>query len=173
MTEVHCKFNLQDKITRTTTDNGSNFVKAFVQFAETPASLPALDVPPENPEQEAPALSQFVEENEEPNFHEVHNVILRPSTLPLHMRCAAHTFNLVATKDADNAMKDMYFESASNSAMTKTRKLWNAQSRSTVNADVIFEELKRRLVVPNATRWNSIYDSIVVLNKIISDEKNK
>jgi hypothetical protein len=89
------------------------------------------------------------------------------------MRCAAHTLNLVATSDADKALEDDTFQTAANSAMKKAHQLWNAQSRSVGNDDLILEELKRRLVVPNATRWNSIYDAIVVLNSIIGDEKTR
>jgi hypothetical protein len=41
ITDVHCKFGNQEKVTRTTTDNGSNFVKSFVQFASQTESLPS------------------------------------------------------------------------------------------------------------------------------------
>jgi hypothetical protein len=40
-----------------------------------------------------------------------------------------------------------------------------------VAADVIVDELKRRLVVPNSTRWNSTYDSVVVLNKLLDTDR--
>jgi hypothetical protein len=182
MTDIHCKFGIQDKITRTTTDNGSNYVKAFVQFGETPAALPALDVPvvEEDPDVqlEGPVLSQFAEETEDPVYFDVENCLVMDVTvhaykLPAHMRCSSHTLNLVSSRDADKAMSDEAFATIANAAMTKARKLWNAQSRSSVQADVIQEELKRRLVVPNATRWNSIFDSIVVLNSILSDEKTR
>ena len=41
----------------------------------------------------------------------------------------------------------------------------------TVAADLILNEMKRRLVVPSSTRWNSTYDSIVILNELL--QKNR
>ena len=79
------------------------------------------------------------------------------------MRCAAHTFNLIATKDAEKALQDTKFRSVSRRAMGKAQALWNSQNRSTNNADIIKAELKKRLVVPNATRWNSTYDAVAAL----------
>jgi hypothetical protein len=38
-------------------------------------------------------------------------------------------------------------------------------------ADSIQDELKRRLVVPNNTRWNSTYESIVVLNDLLHNKR--
>ncbi len=73
--------------------------------------------------------------------------------LPVHMRCAAHILNLKATADANKALEDSVFKYACKRAMAKAQALWNAPSRSTQFADIIQEELKRRLVVPNITRW--------------------
>ncbi len=41
VTGIHTEFQLQDKVIRTTTDNVSNFVKAFQQFSTEAAVLPA------------------------------------------------------------------------------------------------------------------------------------
>ncbi|KAG5890541.1 hypothetical protein JTB14_028292 [Gonioctena quinquepunctata] len=57
------------------------------------------------------------------------------------MRCAAHTFNLVASKDADAALQITVFKTPYRSALAKARTLWNQQSRSTVAADSIHAEL--------------------------------
>ncbi|CAI9738958.1 XP_042229523.1uncharacterized protein LOC121871369 [Octopus vulgaris] len=82
--------------------------------------------------------------------------------LPVHMKCAAHTVNLVASMDADNALDSTSYKSAYGK---------NLLSRSTVMADSILDALKRRLVVPNSTRWNSTYDSVVEVNNLL--EKNR
>jgi len=58
-----------------------------------------------------------------------------------------------------------------NAIMPQAQALWNLQSRSTVAADTIVDEFKRRLVVPNSTRWNSTYDSVVVLNKLLETDR--
>ncbi|CAI9730779.1 XP_042229523.1uncharacterized protein LOC121871369 [Octopus vulgaris] len=55
--------------------------------------------------------------------------------------------------------------------MSKAQQVWNLKSRSMVAADSILDALKRRLVVPNSTRWNSAYDTVVVLNNLL--EKNR
>ncbi|CAI9715516.1 Hypothetical predicted protein [Octopus vulgaris] len=91
--------------------------------------------------------------------------------LPVHMKCTAHTFKLVASLDADKALDSASFKSAYRKVMPKAQQLWNLQSRSTVEADSILDALKRKLVVPNSTRWNSTYDSVIALNKLL--EKNR
>ena len=54
------------------------------------------------------------------------------------MRCAAHTFNLVATTDAAKAIKPKStLRSAYRRAMGKAQGLWNLQGRSTLAADAI------------------------------------
>ncbi len=62
ITDVHSKFKLTEKLTRTTTDNGLNFVKAFVQFSIEVDILPNLPPPVLDPEfEDAPELQQLVE----------------------------------------------------------------------------------------------------------------
>jgi hypothetical protein len=87
------------------------------------------------------------------------------------MRCAAHSFNLVATVDSEKALEDISFKSMSRKAMAKAQALWNLQSRSAVAADVIVEGVGRRLVIPNATRWNSTYDAVKVLNELLASKR--
>ena len=90
--------------------------------------------------------------------------------LPAHMRCAAHTLNLVATADADQALKNPLFEKRYVSAMSKCRALWNKQNQSVHAAEVIKKAFGRKFVTPNQTRWNSVYDSVQCLLDIIKDD---
>lgn len=185
MTTVHSKFGLQDKVRRTTTDNASNFIKAFVQFSSKPDLLPTVaeDLDAERDPSDAalleePALGQFVEETVRDVVVPVEDILEQADSddvhlLPTHMRCAAHTFNLVATTDADKALLDDVFEGASTSAVKKARQLWNAQSRSTLSADIIKEELNKRLRVPNVTRWNSMYDAVLDLNSYLDEPSSR
>lgn len=174
---------------RTTTDNGSNFVKAFVQFGtETDIlpSIPSHDMDSEADDAVSALLNQS-SEDEELEYVSVENLLSVSdqcyrsvdndsisqnfNTLPVHMRCAAHTFNLVASKDADAALETALFKIPYRNAMAKARALWHLQSRSTVAADNIHSELGRRLVTPNTTRWNSTYDAVVALNAILEMQR--
>ena len=181
ISSVHCKFNLlQDKVTRTTTDNAKNFAKAFIQFSNAADVLPDIVEPivdedlivdaEEDASGEENCLEYIsIESVVEDSFE---NITADDTyELPVHTRCAAHTFNLVATVDADNALDDGLFKSMYRKAMAKAQALWNHQNRSTVAADLILNEMKRRLVVPSSTRWNSTYDSIVILNELL--QKNR
>ena len=151
ISDIHCRFNIQDKVRRTTTDNASNFVKAFVHYGNVSAELPE-----EGPE--AVEVDEVLHNDGATSF------------LPAHMRCAAHTFNLIACKDSEEALKDAKFRSVSRRAMGKAQALWNAQNRSTNHADIIKAELKKRLVVPSATRWNSTYDAVSMLTSFFTTQ---
>jgi hypothetical protein len=150
-------------------------VKALVQFGSREQFLPVVALDPVVTEEDGQLLEddQLVRFDDEPEpevFLAVEDILEgeeNVSILPKHMRCAAHTLNLVATTDADKAHADEKFREASTSAMKKARQLWNAQSRSIVHADAIKDELKKRLVVPNATRWNSIFDAVKNLNEFL------
>ncbi|KAB0795331.1 hypothetical protein PPYR_12170 [Photinus pyralis] len=203
MINTHYEFHIDKKVTRTTTDNGSNFVKAFVQFgSEIPAdtlslnSLPLSDIDDiipshdmdSNLDNPVSALLAETAEEQELEYISLENVLVMSennnyndndddvtlenfNNLPVHMRCAAHTFNLVASKDADAALQNSVFKGPYRIAMAKSRALWNLQSRSTVAADCINTELGRRLVLPNTTRWNSTFDAVVVLNAILEAKR--
>lgn len=195
MQSVHAEFDLQDKLTRTTTDNGSNFVKAFEEFADIADILPAIpeleleeeaDDETEDEVQEVQLadipynivelIGSPEEEAVEVEHLEVEEILAEDSTgtnttLPTHMRCAAHTYNLVATKDAEAAiMNDPVFKAICRKVMGKAKALWNLQNRSTVVADKIVDLVGRRLLVPNETRWNATYYAVVVLNRLLQEK---
>lgn len=58
--------------------------------------------------------------------------------LPPHQRCAAHTLNLVASKDSEKALEDPAFKTASRSFFAKAQAMWNKQSRTHVASGTYF-----------------------------------
>ena len=172
LSEIHCKFGIADKVRRTTTDNAANFVKAFVQFGDPVQEMPGDDRPAGaedgDPDDLVDLLRDPDDAEAQPEAVSVEEVLSDAderavNLLPAHARCAAHTFNLIATKDAEKALEDSRFRTVSRRALGKAQALWNAQNRSTNHADVIKAEVKKRLIVPNQTRWNSTFDAVAAL----------
>lgn len=88
------------------------------------------------------------------------------------MRCAAHTMNLVATKDTKDIIKDdKKFSKVYNTAMNKARKLWFKQGKSPLSADKIEKHFTKRFKTPVKTRWNTWYDSVKTLLEILDSLK--
>ena len=174
---IHYKFHLQDKITRTTTDNGRNFVKAFVQFGTEADLVPNCDENLDGSDVDEWMEEAFEEEEPENSIEFIslestmENNKNSGYNLPTHMRCAAHTFNLIASVDVNKALGNSNFKGLHRKVTAKAQALWNQQNRSSISADLIEEEFKRRLVVPSATRWNSLYDSLVVLKDILERDR--
>lgn len=106
--------------------------------------------------------------------------------LPNNIRCASHTFNLLATTDFEKAVSvSPQFRKSHHCAMGKTKNLWNKLSRSSksadeaadilgklLNSDRTFQipfkyfnsnRLGRQLPTPGETRCNAIFDSLLVL----------
>src|SRR5215469_18195272 len=125
---------------RTTTDNARNFVKAFGTFGTESGTLPGLevtqDVQDSDPEDSAETALLTEVDEFEAQFVSITDSLVVPVSesgaiasnnlnLPIQMRCAAHTFNLVASKDADNALQNPIFKGTYRAAMAKARAIWN------------------------------------------------
>ena len=95
-----CKHSLTGKVHATTiTDNGSNFVKAFAVYSD---SFDSVATPQEDPEEEREddaAFELLTFDFEETNIDD--DLTQVQYELPPYYRCAAHTLNLIASKDAD------------------------------------------------------------------------
>ena len=83
--------------------------------------------------------------------------------LPTHIRCFAHTLNLVASSDSSNALKNEHYKKAFGTAMDKCKKTWNLLSKSSQASETAHEYLGVHLKHPTKTRWNSLYDSLISL----------
>lgn len=150
------KFRIQHKTSGTTTDNGSNFVKAFKVFG---VKL----------QEEVDDTVSGVDESD-PEFVEIFDLLASNDnlSLPPHFRCASHTLNLVAGTDSEEALKDPKYRKLFEEVFSKCKCLWNKQSRSTLAADTIKEHLGVYLKTPNATRWNSTFDAMEQIQTFLS-----
>uniref|UniRef100_A0A3Q2GKC2 BED-type domain-containing protein n=1 Tax=Cyprinodon variegatus TaxID=28743 RepID=A0A3Q2GKC2_CYPVA len=161
---VHREFNIKDKLTLTTTDNSSNFIKAFSIFTEVQKSIQEYRAEEEEEEDDE-------DEEDQPVFINLTEILAETQedySLPPHQRCACHSLNLVATRDIEHALtQSETFKRLSRSTLAKCQALWNKQHRSTQASDTIQEKLGCQLIVPILTRWNSTYHAMERLNTCI------
>lgn len=78
--------------------------------------------------------------------------------LPDHMKCSAHTLNLIATSDIAKITDRSYLQ-ISKVTFEKLFKFWNLISRSTAASDTVSDKCDCKFPVPVITRWNSMYDA--------------
>uniref|UniRef100_A0A9J8C1H8 BED-type domain-containing protein n=1 Tax=Cyprinus carpio carpio TaxID=630221 RepID=A0A9J8C1H8_CYPCA len=147
--EIHASYNIEYKVRATGTDNGSNFVKAFKEFSS------GKDC-----------------EVVESHFEDLGSILCEEEMggelsyfLPPHQRCAAHTLNLIASKDLVEAISKVPVGRLHNSAVAKCAALWNKAHHSTVAADAVLSIANMKLLVPCVTRWNSEYSAV---QKVVS-----
>lgn len=140
---IHSVYGINSKVVKTTTDNGSNFIKAFAVFAP---SEDELDV-------SVTDMNEIFSDEDE-SFE-----------LPSHQRCAAHSLNLVSTTDAA-AEKDYQYKKLSRASFAKCQALWNKTGRAVQAKEIIDEESPLQIKRPCSTRWNSVFDAVQRLNKI-------
>ena len=159
--QILVDFLIHNKTTTATTDNARNFEKCFRLFGRK--ELPnfgtehvAEDEPIDGMDDELQPIqiNDLWDEAEENELE---------FNLPKHFRCAAHTINLVATKDIEPALSCKVYKKSFRSFESKARGLWNAQGQSQVKSDVIRDMAPKMFKTPNVTRWNSVYDSVSTL----------
>ena len=102
-------------------------------------------------------------------FEGIEDELSQYITLPKHRRCASHTFNLVATADLKN-IPGWSHKNSFKKTLDKAQNLWRKQNMSSSVSLRIREELGHKLPYPTKIRWNSLFDSMEVLNKIFIDE---
>lgn len=168
--EIYTDFNISNKILCTVTDNASNFVKAFKDFGVTFDSFLSFmaDTNDQNKNDElneslcAETNDSFLDEDENPDMEEpfieffelTDNVLLSA-----HFRCGSHTFCRVAAKDASDAMNDTRYAKQHESAFKKNNSLFK-KTNLPKSSEIIRNILKKSLVLPAKTRWNSLFDSV-------------
>jgi len=168
LNDIHSEYGIRDKIVRTTTDNGSNFLKAFRVFGEDRNDNEVSDV-------EEPGEEMEEEEGEEEVEFVNVSVILAEDDgmefeLPKHQRCACHLLNLVSTVDAEKATGNDGYKKMYRSTFSKCQALWNKCGRSTQAAEAVEDSFSLQLLRPNATRWNSMFMAVERLLRIVRDK---
>lgn len=89
-------------------------------------------------------------------------------SLPPHLRCSAHTLNLIASKDLIKAPRPGECNLLLRASMAKCSSLWNRVQRSTQAHDIIENHIGRALIIPNDTRWNSLFLALSCITEIQS-----
>lgn len=159
---IHCQYHIRGKVVRTTTDSGSNFIKAFSVFGDQSQSDEAES--DKDSTEEPPAVYQdtfsLLEEDNGLEYQ-----------LPPHQRCACHLLNLIATADATQAEeKNETYKRLSRAAFGKCQAMWNKTGRSYMAAEIVEDECELHLIRPNQTRWNSTYMAVERILRIIQQE---
>lgn len=166
LNDIHAEFEIRGKIVTTTTDNGSNFVKAFKVFAEDENNNTGAQVKDEEEEE--------ADNDEEVEFVDVSSLLDEDDgfefQLPKHQRCACHILNLIATTDARKAVSNDAYKKLYYSTFGKCNALWNKWSRSSVAAESVEDACSLQLVRPVATRWNSVFMAVERLLRIVKEK---
>lgn len=149
-------FGVNGKVIATTTDNASNFLKAFRVFGITFDSIKYDD---ETNEFDGNAECEFLD-------------IDLTMSLSAHISCSCHTFNLIASKDSAAALDDVKYSRIHTSAFNKMNRLWNCTNRY-AKAEKIKKILGHSIYRPIITRWNSLQVQINNLNKIDPNQLNE
>lgn len=156
------------KVSDCITDSGSNFVKAFKEYA---AAESEPDTEPVD-ELETGELVRPTEIQDILSYDPVDENV-ECYELPTHFRCTAHRLNLIAAKDSEAGLNNPICKKWYRSLIGKLQALWNKQSRSVVVSDKIKSTLDGLFVVPNDTRWNSTYDSMVRFQALYTAKEAK
>lgn len=163
---VHRDYGISRSVVMTTTDNGSNFVKAFSVFGRVQQDGSGDEEESDDESGVNGAVGTV--------YHEVDHEFDTDDTaefdLPRHHRCACHTLQLVATVDADSAEDDAVYKRISRATFAKCQALWNKSARSVLSAEAVMETCGMMLLRPNQTRWNSLFMAAERLVRISTEK---
>ena len=191
---IHKEFGIHSKVNCTITDNGSNFLKAVNVFGPDTATISEPEDEDHHLEDTDDDDDEFVfidigdifeshanecaekeattsEESDDDNITASHPEKERIK-LPRHMRCSCHLLNLIATTDIHN-ITNVAFKRIKKRLDGKLQAIWNKQARSSLASDYIKDKLGVLFVLYNATRWNSFFDAIECVTKLIQSKSQE
>ena len=94
------------------------------------------------------------------------------TTLPPHRRYSCHLLNLVCKADVLK-IQDAIFQKLRGSVKSKLQSLWNKQSYSSTNSDIILKEFGKFFIMRNDTRWNSLWNAFHRVLYFIKEEPHR
>ena len=163
---IHSEYGLDTtKVTYVITDNGSNFLKAFREYGIQNGESPDED---ENDSDARTAddmrtadISVILD-----NVSQDDDDDIEIPYLPKHASCAAHTLNLLMTKDTEAALENSAYKSLYRSTTAKCTSITNAVHRSSLASETAHEVIDRTIPKPNDIRWNGQFDSYQTISKV-------
>jgi len=161
-----------------TTDSGSNFLKAFRESGEA-STVPNYE---DHQEEEEEDEEEEEEEEEEMTYFVIGDILNaliaeennnnHDPTLPQHRKSACHLLNLVAKADILK-IKHPGFQHLCKTTLQKLQLLWNKQTSSSLNADIIKQYLDQLLILKNDTRWNSEYQATNCIVRLLKKKNTE
>ncbi|KZS02518.1 Uncharacterized protein APZ42_000417, partial [Daphnia magna] len=163
---IHKEFGISSKVNCTITDNGSNFLKAFNVFGPNTATSE-----PEDEDEED------LEDDDDFDFIDIGEIFDRHS-----QECADKEATTSEESDDDNinvavTEKERIKFPATHEMLlrieAKLQAIWNKQARSSLASDYIKSKLGVLFVLYNVTRWNSFFDSVECVTKLIGSKNEE
>ena len=179
--DIHESFDITgSKLVVTVTDSGTNFIKAFAQFG-VDGNIIIIEPAAENEGSQAEAvedeagLEEMAQEADSEGEEEalaavdmgfwVSSEEAPAAWLPSHVRCAVHRLALCATTDLTTELKLRPALKAFHEAvLQKCNDLW-LRCRRPKSAEIIKDVIGKCLQRPVATRWNTLFDSLVAIER--------
>lgn len=190
--EIIQAYHLNGKIVTIVTDGAANFGKAFeITLTEDKLVEPEESMEcsqdlngPVHRSGEKELEDDVIEHNEDaddslefqPNEISSHlNASLDNSEtrLPNRTSCAAHKLNLVMTSDLRKWTMAPTYSEIHSVVTGKLKEIWRQQNLSCLTSDFIQQKLGRSLLTPVSTRWNSFFDSLLVIITMIETKPSE
>jgi len=155
---ISSKFKIQNKITCTTIDNGSNFIKEFKVFT---GMNDYSDDNSSDEENNIPAVELFELMNRNSEEEEKETVI----QLLQYFKCISHTLDLIAKRDVDKMIQglnnNIQLKKYYRKLISKCSYMWSKQNQSTLVAEYKKSVFGIFFKTPNQTRWKCMYDALL------------